>query len=392
MSQKISFEETCDYFIQAGLEILDIKEAKGIDYKYKCKNKQGYLFSRSLRSVMRQIKNNKTDNIHLFSNKNPYFYENMLHYINVFVNNGTILLTLEKEIKNIDQPLTFRCGECGREFHTTWHLFYKKQEKCCNFCFNRKKATGEINTKHQDSNIFHEKAKERGLIILDGPQIKYKDKVNVQDEEGYRGVMSASRIMTGSSFERFSVRNPFTIDNLRLYVFKKKWDCIIYNQSYLGDKMPLRMLCSCGREFYVDTNHFVEGKFQCNECRVKQSHIAKLVQLYLETKQISYVKEKTFSNCINKKPLPFDFFLLDYNACIEVDGIGHYRPVPFNGKKEEAEKIFNQRQKNDNIKTEYCKKNNIPLLRLPFWIIEKDEYTEPIDNFILSIKSNDLNK
>lgn len=389
--EKITLEETQQYFTMVGLTIVDELESKGIDYRYKCQDNQGYLYARSLRSVKHQLKTNKTTNIHIFSIKNPYYYDNMIRFIQYEVSNGTQLLTPKHEIQNVDQPLLFRCGECGREYHNTWHGFMSKKEKCCSFCFNRKKQNRQIAGNHIDSNKFHLAAQQQGLIILDGPQICYHDKIIVQDNEGYRGVIYASRLLSGSSFERFSLRNPFTIDNLRIYAHIYHWDCIIYNQEYKGDKTPLRMLCSCGNEFTVDTNHFIAGKFQCNECRMKQSHIAKTVQNYLDNKQIHYTKEFTFSDCKNIRSLPFDFYLTDYNACIEVDGIGHFRPVAFGGQKDKAKLIYNQRVQNDKIKTDYCKNNHIPLLRLPFWMIEQNQYQESIDNFILSIESNDFN-
>lgn len=391
MRKKFTLEQIQDIFSNFGLTVLET-EAKGIDYKYKCTDKEGYLYSRSAHSAQSTFKKGRKNNGHIFSTKNPYFYENMLHYIKKYVDNKTVLLTPKDEVKNIDQKLKFRCGECGREYSSTWHSFFNKKEKCCVFCFNQKRKYGEISCNHKDSNKFHIEAKERNLIVLDGPQIHYHDKIVVQDSNGYRGVIWASRLLEGSNFEKFSVRNPFTIDNLRIFAFLHGWDCIIYNQEYKGDKIPLKMLCSCGNEFTVDTNHFVTGKFQCNECRIKQSHIAKMVQNYLDESRISYEKEKTFIDCINQKKLPFDFYLSDYNACIEVDGIGHFRPVAFGGNKEEAQNIYNQRIINDSIKNKYCKDNNIPLLRIPFWEIEKGNYKELIDNFILSIESNDFNK
>ena len=391
MSKKFTLEQIQDIFNNFGLTVLET-EAKGIDYKYKCIDKEGYLYSRSAHSAQSTFKKGRKNNGHIFSTKNPYFYDNMLHYIKTKVNNGTVLLTAKNEIKNIDQSLKFRCGECGKEYSSSWHTFYNRKEKCCIFCFNRKKQNKQIPGNHIDSNKFHIAAQKQGLVILDGPQICYHDKIIVQDKYGYKGLMFASRLLSGSSFERFSIRNPFTIDNLRVYAYLHNWDCVIYNQAYTGDKMPIHMLCSCGNEFMVDTNHFIAGKFQCNECRVKQSYIAKKVQDYLDFKKITYIKEKTFEDCKNKNKLPFDFYLPQYNGCIEVDGIGHYRPVAFGGNKEEAQNIYNQRMKNDSIKNKYCKDNNIPLLRIPFWEIEKGNYKELIDDFILSIESNDFNK
>lgn len=391
MSKKFTIEQVQEIFDKFGLTVLD-NEPKGIDYKYKCIDKDGYLYSRSAHSAQATLRNGRKNNGHIFSTKNPYFYENMLHYIKNNVPNGTVILSKKEDIKNIDQYIKFRCGECGREYTTTWHIFMKNTYHICNFCFNQRRSKGKTNTKHKDTNKFHIEAWKNGLAILWDGDIKYKDKVIVQDKNGYRGVMTSSSIINGSSFERFSIRNPYTIDNMRIFAFNKNWDCIIYNQEYKGDKVPLKLLCSCGNDFYVDLNHFVAGKYQCNECRVKQSAIASRVELWLNKNGFYYEKEKTFEDCRDKKQLPFDFYLPEFNACIEVDGVGHYRPVAFGGDKEKAVILYQERVKNDQIKTEYCIKNSIPLLRLPFWIIEKEEHYNELENFILSIKRNELDK
>lgn len=391
MGKKFTIEQVKEIFEQFELTVLE-DEAKGIDYRYKCMDKEGYLYSRSVHSAQATLKRGRKNNGHIFSTKNPYFYENMIHYMDNSVTNGTVLLSKKEEIKNIDQYLKFRCGECGKEYSTTWHIFLRNDDHICNFCFKRKRARGETNTNHKDTNKFHMEAQKRGLIILDDCNIKYHSKILVQDTNGYRSLMAPNSIMRGSSFERFSVRNPYTIDNIRIFAFNKGWDCIVYNQEYKGDKIPLKFMCACGNDFYVDINHFVDGKYQCNECRFRQSAIAAKVELWLNQNHIVYSKEKKFDDCKNKKPLPFDFYLDDFNACIEVDGVGHYRPVAFGGRKEEAQNIYEQRVQNDLIKTEYCKNNNIPLLRLPFWIIENDDYEGLLYDFILSIESNDFNK
>lgn len=391
MGKKFTIEQVKEIFEQFELTVLE-DEAKGIDYRYKCMDKEGYLYSRSVHSAQATLKRGRKNNGHIFSIKNPYFYENMIHYMDNSVTNGTVLLSKKEEIKNIDQYLKFRCGECGKEYSTTWHIFLRNDDHICNFCFKRKRARGETNTNHKDTNKFHMEAQKRGLIILDDCNIKYHSRILVQDTNGYRSLMAPNSIMRGSSFERFSVRNPYTIDNIRIFAFNKGWDCIVYNQEYKGDKIPLKFMCACGNDFYVDINHFVDGKYQCNECRLKQSAIAAKVELWLNQNHIVYSKEKKFDDCKNKKPLPFDFYLDDFNACIEVDGVGHYRPVAFGGRKEEAQNIYEQRVQNDLIKTEYCKNNNIPLLRLPFWIIENDGYEGLLYDFILSIESNDFNK
>lgn len=396
MSQKTTIEEIRKIFNQVGLELLEY-ESKGVDHKYDCKDSAGYLYKRSPRTCVHTLRKNKrySPNVeHTFSTKNPYFYRNMMLYMDNHNDCGTVLLTEEEDIKNIDQHLTFRCGVCGREFNLTWHSFVHKNDKCCNICFRQKKSAGETNTKHVDSNRFHLAALENELVILDDCKIKCHDKVTVQDADGYRGLISTQTILKGQSFERFGSRNPYALDNLRIFAFKKKWDCVIYNQEYKGYGHPLKMMCSCGNDFEVTVDHFIVGKYKCNECRVKQSAIADKVELWLNKNGVDYVKEKRFDDCVGKfnRTLPFDFYLPAYNACVEVDGIGHYRPVAFGVSKQDAEKAYQDRIKNDAIKDEYCKTHNINLLRVPFWLIEKDEHDEYLKNFILPVERDELNK
>ena len=63
----------------------------------------------------------------------------------------------------------------------------------------------------------------------------------------------------------------------------------------------------------------------------------------------------------------FDFYLPRYNLFIEYDGEQHYKPVRFFGNEEDAENVFKRTQEHDRIKNQYCKDNNINLLRIPYW-------------------------
>ena len=67
--------------------------------------------------------------------------------------------------------------------------------------------------------------------------------------------------------------------------------------------------------------------------------------------------------------LYFDFYLPDYNCCIEYDGEQHYISTGYYGGKEK----LNRNQENDNIKNNYCKEHNIKLIRIPYWDFEKNK-------------------
>lgn len=89
-----------------------------------------------------------------------------------------------------------------------------------------------------------------------------------------------------------------------------------------------------------------------------------------------------FLDCCNIKPLPFDFYLPEYNVCIEYDGIQHFEPTRFNKKMtiEEANDNFIQQKFRDEIKNNYCKNNNIKLLRIPY--TEYDNIEKVINKYL----------
>jgi len=88
------------------------------------------------------------------------------------------------------------------------------------------------------------------------------------------------------------------------------------------------------------------------------------VEKYLETHGVQYVKEKRFNDCKNIRPLPFDYYIPEKNICIEVDGEFHY---PRNSLAINHESLYENVARRDNIKTEYCKDNNIKLIRIPYF-------------------------
>ena len=107
----------------------------------------------------------------------------------------------------------------------------------------------------------------------------------------------------------------------------------------------------------------------CNENK-GQTRILYLLNNYL----INNIPEKSFSDCKNICLLSFDFYLVDYNFCIEFQGLQHYEPVDFAGRGQEwAEQQFELNQKRDQIKRDYCNKNNIKLIEIPYWDFDNIE-------------------
>lgn len=128
--------------------------------------------------------------------------------------------------------------------------------------------------------------------------------------------------------------------------------------------------CDCGNIVTIPAKLLVAGHTQSCGCLKNNSKGEWLLESLLRNLKIDYIKEYRFDNCKNYHTLPFDFYLPQYNICIEYDGIQHY--IGWNRDKDNLIKI----QKNDKIKNQYCKDNNIKLIRIPYWDYDKlnEEY------------------
>ena len=122
----------------------------------------------------------------------------------------------------------------------------------------------------------------------------------------------------------------------------------------------------CGEEFEARIEHVKNGKIiHCNLCSDKVSLGEQFISDVLKELKCSFEKEKIFSECKNPKTntcLRFDFYLPDYNCCIEYDGKQHFEPVSYFGGKEALEDLQNR----DDIKNKFCKEHNIKLFRFNY--------------------------
>jgi ssDNA-binding Zn-finger/Zn-ribbon topoisomerase 1 len=113
----------------------------------------------------------------------------------------------------------------------------------------------------------------------------------------------------------------------------------------------------------------------CPECN--SSHGERRVKKFFKDNNIKFIREFTFPDCKNINSLEFDFAIFDDNDklsfLVEYDGELHYKVARWSKDKKKMEKKLKDCQLRDAIKNEYCKNNNIPLLRIPYWDFENIE-------------------
>lgn len=133
--------------------------------------------------------------------------------------------------------------------------------------------------------------------------------------------------------------------------------------------------CDCGNFKIVAGNSLRTGNTSSCGC-IGKSKGEYYIEQILNKENILYIKEYPIK--IEQKFLRYDFAILDNNTnnikyIIEFDGKQHFESSEYFG----GEKQFQDTQKNDKIKNQWCKENNIPLIRIPYTHL-KDLYLEDL--------------
>jgi very-short-patch-repair endonuclease len=142
------------------------------------------------------------------------------------------------------------------------------------------------------------------------------------------------------------------------FIFLNKYDYILLKKLIKYNSI-IKVICPIHGEFETKPYIHIRGH-GCPKC--KESKGEREIRLFLENNNIKFDYQFKFKKCKNKKELPFDFFVKDLNLCIEFDGEQHFKAFEIFG----GEKKFKEIKINDNIKNNFCKQNNINLIRISY--------------------------
>lgn len=114
--------------------------------------------------------------------------------------------------------------------------------------------------------------------------------------------------------------------------------------------------CDCGRTCYKASCYLINSDTSsCGKCSFRSKGELKITKL-LDDNAITYEAEKSIT--IDGHRYRFDFYIPNLNYYIEYDGEQHFKDNEW----ESIEEI----QKRDNIKNQWCKENDISLIRIPY--------------------------
>lgn len=227
-------------------------------------------------------------------------------------------------------------------------------------------------------------------VLQENPIEHIKDKILVEDSNGYRGYINIENARKEKHFSIFSVRfnEENILYNLNHYCEQNNFGTKVVNYWKDGRYIRIECVCQCGKIYNSNVGDFTtQNRVFCKECTKHQSRFERIVKAELQANDIKFEEQKRFDNCrsdITNYLLPFDFYLYENNILIEVDGQGHYEPSRFRGiTQEKAEETYNKTIYNDNIKNKFCQLNNIKLIRISYEDINNQNYKNIIQTITM---------
>jgi len=132
-------------------------------------------------------------------------------------------------------------------------------------------------------------------------------------------------------------------------------------------KAYFKCLCKCGNIIEACGRDLNQKKIQSCGC-INSKGEQTIIQL-LEENNIPFEKQKSFNTCRSPQTnslLFFDFYV-DNKFLLEYDGIQHFKYYK-SGWNTKQQFLLNKEQ--DEYKNKWCKENNIPLKRIPYWELD----------------------
>lgn len=295
-------------------------------------------------------------------------YEEVKEYIESF---GYKLLS--KEYIGSQTKLLIQCDKNHKPYETTFNNFKgskNRNGRRCPYCANEHK--GDYHKHNYEYVKDYIESFEYKLLSTE-----YKNnriKLDIVCSKGHKFEM------TFDSFEQ-GFRCPICkginnaerckLDYEEVKKYIESFNYKLISTEYINNRTKLDVVCPNGHKSKMNYDRFKQG-CRCSICN--ESKGEKEVENILNKYNINFMPQYKFNDCKFKRELPFDFYLLEYNCCIEYDGEQHYEPIDFGGKGEEyANKKFQDQIKKDNIKTKYCRDNNIKLIRIAYWDFDNIE-------------------
>lgn len=309
-----------------------------------------------------------------WSNKTRKWFESKGY---LFTKYGDKFLVKAKDLSDgSGKKVKITCDYCGKEYETTYCDYNSREDKTKDVCSRKCRAlkqyekSKDIRAKYQFDKAI-EICNLYGYELLTTEEEFTTTKMNVRFVCKKHGVqtMILDNLIHGHkciycSYEERGNNLKHSIEYVEYVIESYNNNKLLNPDEYVNAlEKNLKILCgSCGNTYITSFDAYTakgKQKIKCFSCSCKESKGECRIREFLIDNEIDFEQEKTFDDCRDINRLPFDFYLPKYNLIIEFDGQHHFHEIGF-GNHEST-------KRHDKIKNQYCKDNNIGLLRIPYW-------------------------
>lgn len=100
---------------------------------------------------------------------------------------------------------------------------------------------------------------------ISGEYINNKSKIVIENEEGYKGLCRIGGLMEGKDTKFFFSKNPYTIENIKLWLIKNNSPYKLISKEYINSYEKMKVLCPIHGIFYTNWNSLFSGR-GCPKC------------------------------------------------------------------------------------------------------------------------------
>ena len=277
---------------------------------------------------------------------------------------GGVLLS--KEYINNSTPLEILCPICKVGIATKTYSNIQQRKNCnCKKCSYDLRAKERIAKKEKEVKEYIESI---GGVLLEykGNKKELKLLCTKCNEETYKQYQSVKYNDNPYCFKCNSeMRSSIGRTDIAVVRdFIEKLGGELLSEVFVRSIDDLVVRCNVCKEPYNRSWKYIKDHetVTCAKCSDVKSKGEEKILKILKENNIEFMDEKTFEGCVDVGKLRYDFFIPELNLCIEYDGKQHFNEYDDFGGTES----FEDRKRKDKIKTDYCRDNNINLLRIHY--------------------------
>ena len=273
------------------------------------------------------------------------------------------------EWNGIKHKCSFKCLNCGKiQTYTEADKIINRKRRnlklICKDCEDTAQMVRRIEAINKVRNLLEKK---KTIVLLDTPTRIRTQKVNWEClkckktfQRTLEDFLKNQRCpWCEGHFQKMTIEQ---IKEKVYDIFKDEYS--VLSDSYNPDKsVKIRVRHNkCNFIWDVSAYTIIRGH-GCPKC--KQSLGERKVESFLNKYNILFSPQYCFKDFEEVKNYKYDFYIENNNNkyVIEYNGRQHYYPIDFFG----GEQAFKKQQERDKIKKEFCEKNNISYIEIPYY-------------------------